>query len=370
MSKEKKKIVEQDDTLHFVLPIKLVPAQDGVSKTPEIKQEAEEEVKEPVAEEADVLDALKESDDEEVKTEAEEDEVKTEAEGDEEVKAESAEEDEVKEESADEEEVKAESEEDKEEVKAESDEEKKDEPVAEEEEKEYKLSEDLGDLKLEQEVKDKIDAAFETIVKEKVARIREELEGDAEKQVKESLGKLQESVSLYCEKAARVFVSQNKLALKESLRLKYFESFFGKLRKLFKENYVDLPEAEEDLAKDLKAENEELKDKMDEALKDNTKLAESVVRLQRTIKVNNVASNMFLTESERFKAASEKLLTEKISDKRFDEKLKAISELFANKSVDPKKKLLSEGKVNKGAPAAESEVIHPDVKAIIGDWSA
>ena len=83
------------------------------------------------------------------------------------------------------------------------------------------------------------------------------------------------------------------------------------MRKLFKENYVDLPESEEDLTKELKAENEELKDKTDELLKDNEKLAESVVRLTRQSKIDKVASEMFLTESERFKIATSKLLSEK-----------------------------------------------------------
>lgn len=369
MAKEKKVIKEAEDDLHFVLPIKLIPHVDSTETKTPVAEDDEEKKDEPVVEDEEVKD-------DEVKTEGEEDDIpvdvtKTEdvdAKGDDVVDSLQEDEEEKKDEPA----------------VAEGDEEHKDEPVAEdeekeeepavtedEEEKEYKLSEDLGDLQLEQDVKDKIDAAFDTIVKEKVARIREELEAGAEKQVKEAVEKLQASVALYCEKVARSFIAQNRLALKESLRLKYFESFFGKVRKLFKENYVDLPESEEDLAKELKAENEELKDKQDELLKDNEKLAESVVRLQRQIKIDKVAADMFLTESERFKTATEKLLSEKkLSDKRFDEKLKAISELFSNKKpASTKKKLLSEGKIEKSdAPATGTDAIHPDVKAILSDW--
>lgn len=359
MSKKvKRRIVEQDEDLHFVLSTKLVPVKGNAAEPAVESDETEEE---PTVTEDDMCE-----EEEEVLVDPTVEEEETSMDVEEETPL-ATEDDsqsfEVSEEETEEEPVAPLATEEEEEVLPESEEEEDPMP---------KLSEELGDLNLEQDVKDKIDAAFEAIVREKVARIKEQLETDTEKEVTEAIDAIKESVRLYCEKVAKTFVSQNRLALKESLRLKYFESFFGKVKKLFKENYVEIPESEEELTKELKAENEELKDKADELLKDNVKLAESLLRMTRTAKVQKIASEMFLTDSERFKNATKTLISEKkISEKRFDEKLKTIAEFFAknNKSTFKTKKLLSEGKLNKTeVKKDEDKNVHPDVLAVLKGW--
>ena len=318
-------------------------------------EEQEDELKQNIA------DKLTESEDEdESKTESEDEEkAMTESEDEDEAKTESEDEDEVKTE-ADEDEVKTEACED--EAKTESD----------EEEKEFKLSEELDDLlevDLSDEIKEKIDLAFDTIVKEKTSKLKEELEKENEKELTESIKVLEKAVSLYVEQAANAYIKSNKLALTEGLRIKYFESFFSKLKALFKENYVDLDENEEEIVADLKKENDELKNKADELVNEVSQLQESVVKLKREKEINSIAKDMYLTESERFKSASDKLLTEsaKMSDATFTKKLSVIAELFKSSPKQKKStKVLSEGFVKNEQKGVDDK--HPDVKALLENW--
>lgn len=269
----------------------------------------------------------------------------------------------------------AEAEHDKEEpVVAESEEEV---PAAAPEEKEYKLSEELEGLvdgELSADLKEKIDAAFDTIVAQKVEKIKEELEVKNEEELKESIKQLQKAVGIYLEKAASQYVMQNRLAIKESLRQRYFESFFGKLKTLFKENYVELPEEDETVVADLQKENEELKDKADELVKETEELKESVIRLQREKQIAKAASDMYLTESERFKIASSKLLNEsvkKLSDEEFAAKLKTISEMFAkSKQKSSAKKPIVEAVKTKQITESKEDAkkVHPDVAALLNSF--
>ena len=196
-----------------------------------------------------------------------------------------------------------ESEEDKEPV-SESEDEKKDE-INEEEDKEKVEESDedkesleesvnriFGSLSLNEETKLAVKTLIEAKIKEeeeelvkdmeaKCEEFKDELKKESEEKLAEEIEELNNKADSYLNHVAEEWAEENKLAIKEGLKVQIAENFMNGLRKLLKENDIEFDDEKEDLVQETVEKCEKLQDKLDEVLADKLELQEQVRTLTR-----------------------------------------------------------------------------------------
>ncbi len=234
----------------------------------------QEEIKDFVAECDMVKEEIENLDKEEIKEEAE-----AEAE---EVKEE---EEETLEES---EEALVEAEEIKEEAEAEAEEVKEEE----EETLEESVNRIFGKLELAEDTKFAIRTLIEAKIKEEEEKViddlqvkceeyAEELRKEAEAELAEEVEELNKKADSYLSHVAEEWAEENKLAIKEGLKVQIAENFINGLKKLLEENDIEIDDEKEDLVQETVEKCEKLQDKLDEVLADKAELQEQVKVLNR-----------------------------------------------------------------------------------------
>ena len=164
------------------------------------------------------------------------------------------------------------------------------EVVAEEEEvvAEYDIEEDVEALlageELSEEFQEKARIIFETAIKEKVATVKEEMQGAYEAALVEEVetikSELTERVDTYLEYVAEEWISENQLAIESGLKSEMTESFLAGMKGLFEDHYVTIPEDKYDVLESMVDKLDEMENKLNEQIERNValnrRLAESV----------------------------------------------------------------------------------------------
>ena len=134
------------------------------------------------------------------------------------------------------------------------------EVVAESETKEEtSVEEDVEALlqgeELSEEFQAKAKTIFEAAINSKVAAIKEELEADHIKAIKEETAELKveltERTDSYLEYVADEWMQENKLAVDQGVKAELSESFMAGLKGLFEEHYVSIPEDKYDVLESM-----------------------------------------------------------------------------------------------------------------------
>ncbi|HCI91705.1 MAG TPA: hypothetical protein DHV60_04035, partial [Verrucomicrobiales bacterium] len=127
------------------------------------------------------------------------------------------------------------------------------------------FSEDLNALveseaTLSEEFKAKTAVIFEAAVKQKLSEEIDRLETEYQQQLDEEIqttkSDLVEKVDGYLNYVVEQWMEDNKLAIQTGLRAEIAEGFMDKLKDLFVESYVEVPESKVDLVDELAEANE------------------------------------------------------------------------------------------------------------------
>jgi formyltetrahydrofolate synthetase len=139
---------------------------------------------------------------------------------------------------------------------------------------------------------EEIYADYETELQENVAEIRQELS---------------EKVDEYLSYVAKEYVAENKLAVENKLKLEIMENFMSGLKKVFEENYVDVPEEKVDLYGEALETLEEKEQKLNEQFEKNIKLSKKLEDLEKEIILKDVTEGLTVSQAEKVRSLSESL---------------------------------------------------------------
>lgn len=212
------------------------------------------------------------------------------------------------------------------------------EVVAEEET--ISVSEELAGLMeseatLSEEFKEKTAIIFETAVKsaiaEEVARLEENYKTELSEEVTTIRSELVEKVDSYLNYVVEQWMEQNELAIQSGLRAEIAEDFMGKLKDLFVESYIEVPESKVDLVDELAEEVESLEGKLNETTEANMKLAEEVKLLQAEAVLAEASRGLADTQAEKLANLAETVEFESVED--FAKKLDVIKESYFTKAA-------------------------------------
>ena len=203
------------------------------------------------------------------------------------------------------------------------------------------FSEDLNALveseaTLSNEFKAKTAVIFEAAVKSKIAEEINRLETEYQEQLDEEIQStkedLVEKVDSYLNYVVETWVEDNKLAIQSGLRTEIAENFMEKMKDLFTESYVDVPESKIDLVDELATANEELEEQYNEAVAKSMTLQEELSNYKREAIIREASKDLAETQVEKLTKLAESIEFETAED--FAAKVATLKEsYFKDKSA-------------------------------------
>lgn len=202
------------------------------------------------------------------------------------------------------------------------------------------FSEDLNALveseaTLSEEFKAKTAVIFEAAVKQKLSEEIDRLETEYQQQLDEEIqttkSDLVEKVDGYLNYVVEQWMEDNKLAIQTGLRAEIAEGFMDKLKDLFVESYVEVPESKVDLVDELAEANEELEEQVNTATAKSIELAEELEGYKREAVIREAARDLAETQVEKLRSLAENIDFE--DEDTFATKVKTIKESYFSKKT-------------------------------------
>jgi len=204
----------------------------------------------------------------------------------------------------------------------------------------YDFSEDLSALveseaTLSDEFKAKTAVIFETAIKSKLSEEIDRLENEYESRLDEELqatrADLVEKVDSYLNYVVENWMEENRLAVENGLRTEIAEDFMGKLKDLFEESYISVPESKVDLVDELAEQVEELEEKLNAQTESALKMTKMVEAFQRDAVIRENSRDLAETEIAKLKSLVESLDFE--DEDTFASKVKTVKESYFKKEI-------------------------------------
>ena len=214
---------------------------------------------------------------------------------------------------------------------------------------EFSYSDELNALveseaTLSDEFKAKTAVIFETAIRSKLAEEIERLEDEYQTRLDEELDAtrtdLVEKVDSYLNYVVENWMEQNKLAVETGLRTEIAEDFMGKLKDLFLESYIEVPESKIDLVDELAEQVEELEEKLNAQTADVIAMNETLEAYQREAVIREAARDLAETQVEKLKSLVESLDFE--DEESFAYKVKTVKESYFKKEVKSEEEIVED----------------------------
>lgn len=193
-------------------------------------------------------------------------------------------------------------------------------------------------LDLSDEFKEKINLVFEAAVNEevntRVSEMEEELAAQFEVSVQESLDnamtEITENLDSYLEYAATEWMEENEIAIESGIKVEMAESLMNGLKTLFEEHNIDVEEGTLDIIDAMQEEYDDVVEKQNHYIKENMSLQSEIAELKKEMILNEMAADLTVSQTERFKILSEKVDFE--DEYSYIEKLSTLKETFFSDS--------------------------------------
>ena len=234
----------------------------------------------------------------------------------------------------------------------------KGEPIAEKQEAEVQVDfkDDLKALVAEEatlsdEFKQKAETIFEAAINTKVNaeidRLEEKYNEELAEEIESTKADLVEKVDNYLNYVVENWMEENKLAIQNGLRTEIAEDFMGKLKDLFTESYIEVPEGKVDMVDDLADQVEELEKTVNESTQKAIDMAVELEGYKRDAIIREATKDLAETQVEKLKKLAENVDFE--DEETFTQKVAQLKESYFAKTVNSQ-----ESEVEEDAPVMET----------------
>jgi len=236
----------------------------------------------------------------------------------------------------------------------------------------YSAAEDVAALtegeEFSEEFKAKATTIFEAAVK---SRIEEQINAIASTLEEQFSAKLQEEIAALSEKvdetlnyAITTWVEENQVALDAGLKLEIAEEFMGGLKKVFEDNYLNLPEEKVNVVETMTEELCEMEGRLNEQIERNIDLNNKLAGYQKTVILNQMSEGLVDTQREKLVSLAEGV--EFVSEEDFRNKVSTLISSYFPKHV------VTEQAISEVSGEQSSEEVSPVMAAYlqaISRWS-
>jgi hypothetical protein len=188
---------------------------------------------------------------------------------------------------------------------------------------------------LSEEFKDKASIIFEAAIKSKLAeeidRLEEKYNEELEAEIASTKEDLVEKVDSYLNYVVENWMEENKVAIQTGLRTEIAEDFMNKLKDLFTESYIEVPESKVDLVDDLAETVEELEEKLNETTGKAIAMAEELESYKREAIIREASRDLADTQVEKLKSLVEDVDFD--DEETFAKKVATVKESYFNKAT-------------------------------------
>ena len=219
------------------------------------------------------------------------------------------------------------------------------EPIAENEVKqeaqvEVDFKDDLKALVAEEatlsdEFKQKAETIFEAAINTKVNaeidRLEEKYNEELAEEIESTKADLVEKVDNYLNYVVENWMEENKLAIQNGLRTEIAEDFMTKLKGLFEESYIEVPEGKVDMVDDLADQVEELEKTVNESTKKAIDMAVELESYKRDAIIREATKDLAETQVEKLKKLAENVDFE--DEETFTQKVAQLKESYFAKKI-------------------------------------
>lgn len=204
---------------------------------------------------------------------------------------------------------------------------------------------------LSEDFKEKATVIFEAAVAAEVSAHRAQLEEEFEaKQVEieesfeaavtEMKQDLAEKVDEYLNYVVEEWMKQNEVAIETSLRTEITEDFISKLKNVFEESYIEVPESKIDVIDEMANTISELEDKLNSVVESNIELTKALEESAMNEIFTDVSEGLALSQVEKFRALAEGVSFD--SPDSYQKKLEIVKEQYFGQKTAPTVKPLEE----------------------------
>ena len=181
---------------------------------------------------------------------------------------------------------------------------------------------------LSEEFKEKTAVIFEAAIKSKLSdeidRLESQYKEELAEEVSSTKSELVEKVDSYLNYVVENWIKENELQIENGLRTEIAEDFMTKLKDLFTESYIEVPESKVDLVDELAEQVEELESKLNETTQTVIDQSGELEELKKDSIIRESASDLADTQVEKLKTLVNDLDFE--DEEKFKEKVNTIKE--------------------------------------------
>ena len=175
------------------------------------------------------------------------------------------------------------------------------------------------------------EAAVKTKVSEEIDRLESQYKEELAEEVSSTKSELVEKVDSYLNYVVESWMKDNQIAIQNGLRNEIAENFMNKLKDLFTESYIDVPESKVDLVDELAESVEELETKLNETTQKVIDTTEELEVYKRETIIREASRDLADTQVEKLKNLVNDIVFD--NEETFAEKVETVKESYFKKDV-------------------------------------
>lgn len=228
-----------------------------------------------------------------------------------------------------------------------------------------KIKEDMdalfeGDTTLTEETKDKITTLFEAAVGVRAAIVEAELEEAyavaLEEEVDEFISETEENISAFLDYAIDKWMTENEVAIVDSLRLENAEEFMDRVKTALVESFIDVPEERLDVVHEMSEHVDEVEGRLSDVLAENLKLKALIADAEREAVLADMSEGLTLVDAEKLATLVESIEYTDVSE--YGKKVFVIKEKYFAQPAKTKNEGVET--LNEENLGAEERVVYSD----------
>ena len=162
---------------------------------------------------------------------------------------------------------------------------------------------------LSEDFKEKASTIFEAAIQarlsEEIAELEEQYSTKLEEALEEVSSEMSSKLDDYLNYCVEQWMKENEVAIEHSLRTEITEEFMEGMKKLFAENYIEIPEDKLNVLEELTATVEQLEDKLNAQINENIELSKSISEYSKHEIFDQVAEGLVMTQVEKLRQLAE-----------------------------------------------------------------
>lgn len=185
---------------------------------------------------------------------------------------------------------------------------------------------------LSEELAEKATTVFEATVNAKLIEAAAHMAEDYQQRLEEDKEQfrtaLTDRVDEYLDYVAEEWMKENEVEIENALKIEIAESFIDGIKKVFEENYIEVPTEKVDMVDELNSKTDELEEQLEEATKQNIEIKSMRDELERFKMFSQACDGLTMSQKEKLSQLSEGIEYE--SNEDYMSKIELLKEHYFN----------------------------------------